>query len=203
MAYLPFVSADRQQVLGHYRVGQRSGVIATTLVALSPLASFRWAPTQTNVFAVLLRVQTAWASHTTLTANDVEDVSGTIARGFTVDFSANNTQANLTAQTGMQRSNMGKSLMGSKGPQIGTTLGMTGQTYTLDADHHCVLPYNVTSTTVGLCDRVNLVDRTVDGEHPPCLAVNEGYIVRNFTAWFTSGTSYFYCNWLWAEVLVF
>lgn len=201
MPALNYMSADRQTILGHYTITQKSGTMAASLTAASPVASFRWAPTTTNLYAVLLRVKLAYSVLSTFGALTL-DFSGTIARGFTVDFSAGNTQANMSALTGMVRSNiMGRSAMGTRGPQIATTAAMSGQTYTLDTDYMHAAVFNNNGTTVGVGGQVTLYDRALEGQHPIVFDGTTlcGYVVRNISATPT-GTFAFYCTWEWAEV---
>jgi hypothetical protein len=200
MPALNYLSSDRLTILGHYSLTQKSGILTASTTAGSHLASYRWAPANNSIFAVLLRVKISIVQNTALGAT-LLDFSGTVARNFTVDYSANNTQANMAGQTAMVRSNMmTPSQMGTKGPQICTTAGMTGQTSLLDTDFMHATPVTNTATA-GAAVSATLYDRALEGQHPlefagssPC-----GYVIRNIAV-APTGTFSLYVTWEWAEV---
>jgi hypothetical protein len=205
---VPYIGTggQSQTVLGHYSLGQRSGFLtATPLAAASVLASFRWAPANPVLLCVLMRLKVSIGVHTALTQADAFDVSGTIARAFTVDYSSNNTQANMggATSTGAMRANMPNSQLGTKGPQICTTAGMTGATSVLDTDFANVTSLNLPGTTVGIGDSRTLYEWSALGQHPIVLNNNMGYVARNVTAGPSAGTCYMYFEWTWAEVFLF
>ena len=212
--YLPFISADKQTVLGHYGVAQLSGAIAATPTALDPHASFRWsaAMAQNGRYAVIQRIRVGWACISAITTAVRMAYQASIARGFTVDYSSGNTQVNMAAvvktQT-MRSSNMSPSLMGTTGPQITTTGAMSGQTLTLDAVPFAITNWNVPAILTGTVsvpagvagNMQTLYERGADGFHPVVLGSNEGVVIQlTHTGW-ASGTVSLYCEWTWAEVL--
>lgn len=216
MPYLPFVSADRQTVLGHYKVAQTSGAIAATPTALDVHASIRWAPTVTNTYLVLLRLRVGWQVISAVTTAVRMTYQASIARQFTVDYVTGSTAINMAsvAKTGAMRNTMQNSQMGTSGPRITTTGAMTGHTNTLDnapfAIHTwpAVLAVTATGTAVaqpaGMAGQMaDLYVRGADGDHPPVLSNNEGIAVQlTHTGWAT-GTVSVYTQWEWAEVLAF
>ncbi len=201
---LPLSYTSGGVVLGHFKVAQVSGAIAATLAAASPLASFRW--TDSSRLAVVTRVRLGYIVASTVTTGVPMDFSLTFARSFTVDFSSNNTQANLATKlkTGALRTSMGSgsgSLLGTLGPQVCTTAAMTGQTQTLDNDFLSVLATPNVATTAGTgAGMQDLYSWNLQGGHPIALAANEGLLVRNITAGPASGTFKIYVEWEWAEV---
>src|SRR5438128_639766 len=128
-SYLPYQAGigGSQVTLGHYALGQKSGALTGTIAAASAFASFRWAPSIT-AYAAIIRIKIAQLITTVLSTATPADFSAQISRGFTVDWSANMTQANMAAKvsTGAMRSNMPNSQMGAKGPQVITTIAPTG-----------------------------------------------------------------------------
>lgn len=212
--YLPFVSADKQTVLGHYGVAQLSGAIAATPTALDPHASVRWAPGGSiTAYFVLLRLRVGWGCISAITTAVRMAYQASIARGFTVDYVTGSTAINLstTGKTNQMRSNMGQSLLGANGPRITTTGAMSGHTNTLDAAPFAITNWTVpgiltgtVSTAAGIAGPMQtLYERGADGFHPVVLGANEGIAVQlTHTGW-ASGTVSLYTEWTWAEVLVF
>ena len=211
--YLPFISADRQTVLGHYAVAQLSGAIAATPTALDPHASIRWAPANTNVKLVLMRLKVGWHCLTAITAAVRMSYQASIARGFTVDYGTGSTRINMAtvAKTNAMNSSMGNSLMGTAGPAITTTGAMSGHTNTLDTAPFAITTWTVpgiltgtVSTVLGVAGPMQtLYERTADGQYPVVLGNNEGVVVQlTHTGW-ASGTVSLITQWEWAEVLTF
>jgi hypothetical protein len=215
MPYLPYVSPDRQTVLGHYAVAQKSGA-TVSVTAGSYVGRIRWSPTTVgNVYCVLLRVKVGWivtANNTTATATPM-DFDACVVRNFTVDFTGNLTAVNLTTgtnyRTNCMRASMSPSQMGSQGPAICTTVGMTGATLVADAAAFAETTFanqpsgNSTATQyVGVAGTMQtLYEWTGGGQHPVVLGTNEGVVVREVTAGPTAGTLAIYLQWEWAEVL--
>ena len=203
-------------VLGHYGVAQRSGAIdgVTPLTANSHIAGVRWAPSATAYF-VLLRLRFGLTVTTAVTISLQKAYAAFILRGFTVAWSSNNTASNLAAvvNTGKMRATMGASLLGTVGPQICTTLGMTGNTSTQDAAAFAMLSCPNPSTTLGAgavtaqvgagVAMQTLYEVTSPYQHPVVLAPNEGIVLQNLLAGDASGTSAFHTEWTWAEVNLF
>ena len=216
MAYLPFVSADRQTVLGHYGVAQVSGSIAATPTALDVHGSVRWAPTLANTYFVLLKLRLGWSVISAVTTAVRMTYQASIARGFTVDFTTAATAISLSAKpkTNAMRGTMGNSLMGVSGPRICTTTTQSGQTYTLDAAPFAIctwpalLAVTATGTAVaqpaGMAGQMaTLYERNGDGMHPPVLSNNEGIAIELTHTGIATGTYSLFTEWTWAEVLVF
>ena len=205
MSAIPIPYTSGQTIYGHYKCAQRSGSIATAtpLVAASVLASLRWTGTG---FCVVTRVRCGFCVNATITTATVMDFSLTVVRGFSADYSSNNTQAKLAdkPKSGAMRAFMANSQMGSSGPQIATTLGMTGATNTIDTDYMSTVVFPSQATTAGIGGQMfDLYQLTSLGDHPPCLSANEGLIIRNISTGPASGTYLFYAQWEWAEVSAF
>lgn len=214
MPYLPFVSADRQTVLGHYGCVQLSGAIAATPTALDVHASVRWAPGgNANSYFVLLRLRLGWQCISAITTAVRMSYQASIVRALTVDYVTGSTAASM-ASSGKMRSSMGTSLLGALGPRVTTTGAMTGSTGTVDAFPFAtttwpsILATNSTGTAVALPAGMagamqDVYVRGPDGSHPPVLANNEGIqVALTHTGWAT-GTVSLLTEWTWAEVLAF
>ena len=206
MSAIPVPYVSGQTVLGHYKVSQRSGSMdgGTPLVAASVISSFRWAFSN---YAVVSRVRCGFIVNSTITTAVAMDFSLTVARGWSVDYSSNNTAANMAskAKTGAMRGGlMSTSLMGTTGPQICTTLGMTGATSTIDNNFAAVVTFPSLATTAGIGGQMfDLYQWTSLGDHPFVLSNGEGLIVRNISTGPATGTWLFYTQWEWAEVTSF
>lgn len=213
MPYLPFVSADRQTVLGHYGVAQESGLIAATPAANDVHASIRWAPTLANTYLVLLRFRMGWSVSGAITAAVEMAYKLTMARQFTSDYATASTKINMAtvAKTNAMRSTMNNSLMGVNGPSICTTAPQTTVTNTLDTAPFAICTWvnqpsgNATVTqAIGVAGEMKTVyERTAEGQHPPVCANNEGIVVSLVNTGWATGTIRIYTQWEWAEVLTF
>lgn len=212
MPYLPYISADRQTVLGHYTVAQRSGELAATIGAAGHLARIRWAPTLANTFCVLLRLRAGISVSAAVTTGVEMTLRAIIARQFTTDFTTAITNINMsTLNSNKNRVSMGQSLMGTAGPGISTTAVMSGQTLTADAAPFAItpiptlIPVTATGTAVAIpvgtaSNMITLYERGGDGFHPIVLSNNEGVVVQPHLAGPASGTWALYTEWTWAEV---
>lgn len=221
MPALPYVSADRGTVLGHYQVAQTSGAIAATPTALDPHASIRWAPTISNTYLVLERLRVGWSVISAVTTAVRMTYQASIARQFTVDYVTGSTAINMAsvAKTNAMRSvggpgGMSNSQMGTAGPRITTTGAMSGHTNTLDNAPFAICTWpsllSVTATGTAVAQQAGmagqmqtLYERTAEGQHPVVLANNEGVVVQlTHTGWAT-GTVSLFTEWTWAEVITF
>lgn len=215
--YLPYISADKQRVLGHYKVAQRSGSLAATIGAAGHLARIRW--TDATNYCVLLRLRVGITIDGAITTATEFTLRAIIARQFTTDFTTAMTAINMSTMTNVMRSSginaMKPSLMGNistGGPGISTTTVMSGQTLTADAAPFAIASFQSPSTTLGAAavtiqvgagtPMTTLYERGADGDHPPILGQNEGIIVQPHVAGPASGTFGLYVEWSWAEVAV-
>ncbi len=189
-------------LLGHYAVAQKSGAF-TGWAAAANAGSLRWAPSLSNIYLVLMRLKWGFVTNATATAG-VYDVGAYIARGFTVDFTANSTPINMATvpNTNAMRKTMSTSQMGANGPRICTTAGMTGQTATLDNAPFAFGLANVTGTTVGISSFQTIYEYTALSQHPVVFSANEGVILQMLTA-SAGGTFNVYFQYEFAEVAVF
>lgn len=210
--YLPYISADKQTVLGHYAVAQLSGAIAATPTALDVHASIRWAPTLSNTLCVPLRIKVGWACITAVTTAVRMAYQGSIVRQFTSDFTTAATAINMAtvAKSGAMRSSMYPSQMGATGPRICTTAPQTTYTGTLDNAPFGITVWSNPGILTGTASLVagvagnmqTLYERTADGQHPIVLANNEGIVIQLVHTGWASGTISLYMQWEWAECLI-
>lgn len=198
-------------VLGHYSVAQRSGsIVGSTVSALDHHAALRW--TDATHFLVLerLRVGLTWVSATTTSTEFA--YRAIIVRNFSVDYTTARTAINMTTIAGSNamRKTMGTSLLGTVGPQICTTLTMSGQTLTADTAPFAIASLPPPSPTLGASavtiqvgaavPMVTLYEYTSPAQHPVILSYQEGVVVQPVLAGPGSGTYGLYCEWTWAEV---
>ena len=207
----PLTWFDQTNQYGHFSTFQKSGSV-TAMGAGEEFASIRW--TSSGAYLVLMRCRVGIAIVSAVTTTTIMDVSATIVRGFTVDFTTASTAANMAAVQKTNRlrtDNMAQSLMGTAGPRISTTVIMTGATYTADANPFAgvILPMRVptnatgTVVTLGAGDATPMTtvyEWTAQGQHPVVLGSNEGILLRAVTAMPGSGTWSYYTEWTWAEV---
>lgn len=216
IAMRPLDHAGKGRILGHYKTFQRSGEIAATLAANGKLASIRW-PDQ-NAFCVLTRLKVGVSISADVTAAGIElAYKATVARGFSVDFTAAATALNMAtiANTNAMRKTMGGSLMGTAGPRICTTVVQSGDTLTLDTNPFagCVLPgllLNTNSTGTAVLGKAGsatpmttMYECTSPYDHPLVLSYLEGVVIQTVLAGYATGTFALYTQWEWAEVEVF
>lgn len=216
IALRPLDYTAQGALLGHYGVSQVSGAIAATPTALDPHASIRWAPTLTNTYLVLLRLRVGYGVISAIATAVRMAYQATIARGFTVDYTAGSTAINMAtvAKSGAMRSTMGGSLLGATGPRIATTGPMSGHTNTLDNAPFAITTWEAlhSVSATGTAVQLNagaagpmqtLYECTANGQHPPVLSNNEGVVVQlTHTGW-AAGTLSLYTEWTWAEVAIF
>ena len=201
-------------LLGHYAVAQASGNITATLGAAAHCAGIRWSDTVRLM--VLMRLRVGWGIVTAVTTAVPMSVRAIIARGFSVDFSSNNTQIDMATVTNTQkmRASMGTSLLGTKGPNIMTTAAMSGQTLTADAAPFAAANWEAlhsttaTGTAVALQagsggEMKTIYECTANAQHPIVLTSNEGVLMQSLDAGPGSGTFKYYVQWEWAEVVLF
>lgn len=206
-------------VLGHYAVALKSGA-TVSLAANAPVARIRWAPSAAlnNVFCVIHRIKVGWTVGGAITAAVQMDFDAIIARGFTVDYTTNLTNSNMTAvpRTNAMRSGQGlaamaSSQMGTTGPGICTTAALSGQTYTLDSNPFAMTCFDVRPIVTGTvtvpvgvgAPMATLYEYTSLSQHPVVLSPNEGVIIREVSAGVTTGSVNIYVQFEWAEVTVF
>ncbi len=213
VAMKPMEYTGAGAVLGHYSVAQQTGTV-TAMGAGAMLASLRW--TDPSRFLVLLRIRVGYSILGAVTAAVPMDMRAIIARGFSVDFTTNKTQLSMAAvtNTNKMRASMGTSLLGVNGPNIATTVAMTGQTLTADSAPFAIcswpslLATNGAGTAVALaagdCGPVqDLYTCNAMGQHPVVLGNNEGVLVQPAQTGPASGTWNYTVQWEFAEVVVF
>jgi hypothetical protein len=125
-------------------------------------------------------------------------VEGLIARSFTVNHSANNTNVTPSGDTGKMKQSMGSSLVSAV--QIATTDGMTGQTATLDSYPFATLEMDTGSIVKPMLSWAELWN-IAGNEWPITLTANEGIILRATSP--AAGVSIISVQVRWAEVANF
>ena len=190
------------QILGHYRVGVKTGAIAATLSAASGLLSYRWAPGN-GTFAVLLRIEAAVVVDSTVTTGVPMDIAAWNARSFSVQAAANGAAVAFTAQSQKNRSTMSQSLASIY--YASSTTAITEGTQTLDGAPFANAPFNPpTNTVAGSASAlVDLYSVKTFGQHPEVYQSNEGFVLQNIAAGPATGTISYYINVEWAEVVLF
>ncbi len=206
-------------ILGHYAVALKSGA-TVSIGALGHISRIRWAPAASlnNVFCVLMRIKVGFSIISAITTAVQMDFDAIIHRGYTVDHSAGITSANMAAvpRTNAMRSGQGlgamsSSQMGTSGPGICTTVVISGNTSTADANPFAMVvfdsPAAITGTVTQPAGRgapmATLYECTAAGQHPVVLSANEGVVVREVSAGPASGTTSLYVQYEWAEVAVY
>src|SRR6185436_250346 len=183
-------------VYGFYSAVLRTGSLAATMAANSPLVSFRW--TSTTTVALILAIR--WAhQHVTATATAVTgfpDAEAIIARSFSVA----DTGGTATVPSKM-RSTMANSAVGDF--RVATTAQLSAGTRTLDSVGFAfasapvkVSPDIGATAATGIAAGVGTAMQDVYkwdrlGGHPPVLQANEGLILRQSSAGPAAGTYQF------------
>ena len=202
VAFRPLDYQGEGQVLGHYKVGLKTGAIAATLGAASDLVSFQWNPT-ISAFAVLMSISVAVAIQTGVTTGVPLDLEAFNVRSFTVQAAAGGGAVTFGAQNQKNRSTMGSSLANIW--YANSTTKLTAGTYTADSLPFATTPLNsVSPTVVGSASPLTeLYSWKALGQHPEVYGVQEGFVIRNIAAGPASGAINYYFNLEWAEVVLF
>ncbi len=189
---------------GHYRVAPSSGLITATTGANSPLFSLLWNPAVNPVLGTFPQclITRLYAVAQTITAFGAAQefaVSAYVARAFTVADSGGTALTPFTttaANYQKLRTTMGSSLMADM--RIATTGPLTAGTRTLDGNPFASSGSYLTTTTAPL--PLNFMADVAAGEHPLCLAPNEGIVIVNPIAFGSGGTVRLTVGLTWAEV---
>lgn len=183
---------------GHFYLTAISGTIAASLGASSPLFSVRW--TETVKKFVLIRLTAGLGVYTAAqtVANPLE-LEAVVARGYTVDYTANATTITPATATQKARSDLMNNtlLAANAGVKICTTTGMTGATSVLDTAGFGFASYP--GNALGVASTLDLYTYSAL-QHPIVLTQNEGVIIRNSGAFGAAATYKLGVTMVWAEV---
>lgn len=205
---------NQRGAYGHYRAAHASGT-TVSLAAGAHVAGVRWAPVgATSAFMIVTGVRVGYVVTSAITTATPVDLRLMKAEAFTVDFSSNNTQLDLsgTKMSMMRPGTMAQSLLLTKGPSIATTAAMAGQTATVDTNPIGIAVWpgltavTATGTAVAMPAGAGGVMQDLfyarpGHDSPLILANNEGLIVQNVTAGPTTGGIKYYVEWTWTEAL--
>ncbi len=158
-----------------------TGAIAAGAGANSEVFQFRW--TSTTLFAVLLQLRCSGLRATTAFAVGTLDLSGTIARSWTVDGTGGAT-ATLSGNNQKLRTS-GRDGAAGTSLRVSSTAALGAGTKTFDV----VETHRITSHSSGGVSAATPIIgsiylpteyffRNADGDPPVVLAANEGYSVR-------------------------
>lgn len=191
--------------LGHY--AQVGTIAAIAPAANASLAAFRWAD-PTN-FALLLRVWISIQVVTAVTAQRLDAILMSVARGYTVRDLTNANGIVIAANTGkMRTAPMGSSLIGVSGnfDMANLAAGLTGGTKTLDANPMGFAGLSGAAAIAGLgtgLPNTDLYKGDKQGNHPQFFNTQEGFLVQWGATALATGTITMTVGVEWAEVAYF
>lgn len=191
------------QNLGHYRA-----VMTTTAAAPaanSILAAIRWV--DPSRYLVLHRIQASVQVVTVVTAQRLDPIVTTIARGYTVRDATAAGVVSLTGSNQKVRTSMGTSLISVSGNlDVATAAaGLAGGTKTLDAAPFGMLGISNSAPIAGLGTGANgdVYGPDIPGQHPVVLAGQEGVVVSWGPTALATGTVTVTIMMAWAEIAVY
>jgi len=211
-------------ILGAYSLAAKTGALAATMGANSPLFSTRWGDS-TGKFALIERIFISVNTVGAITAAVATDFDLIFARAFTASDSGG-TALTLTGNNAKRRTSMGTSIFSTVNSdmRIASTAQLTAGTRTLDAQSLRISPSCQTPLLAGqawfggaisatgaatvasggpeldLC----MWDAYLSGTfHPIILAQNEGFIFRLLSAGPATGTFTVKINFDWMEVAAY
>jgi hypothetical protein len=171
---------------GHYRINVAMTGGLTAIGAAGILASFRWAPTQAGLLAIVKRISASQGIRTAGSTAWAVALDAVRVTGFTAQHSAGGTAIAFAAGQKL-RSSMGNSQAALY--YATSTTVISGGTGTADANAFGGLLFDSQPVTTGVV-RVgaagDLYRDDAQGSHPVILAYNEGFYVRNVVAFGTS-----------------
>ena len=182
------------EVTGAYRISQRSGLIAASTAAASILYAFRY--TGTGV-AIVSSVRIGLNVTTAYTAGSIS-FGLYFTRSFTVIETTNMTAATLSGNNAKLRTSHATT---SALSSICTTTGGTLATGTDDSQPLAALTFNLPNTITGqmVQDFYNFNLQS----HPMVCAQNEGFRIRNDTAFAATGVSNLVVSVEWSEATAY
>lgn len=191
--------AFQGRVLGHYRVGAPTGLFTAPLSAAAAVFSFRW--TDSSSFAVLERITVGYDMTTAFAAAQVVDLDCIIQRGFTSSDTGGTVllPSSANAGTNRVRASMSQSTIGDL--RISATTALGAGTKTADSNPFGAAPMINTNTSGSGQANIDLYKLDTFGQHPIVFTTNEGFNVRNVTAWAgVASVGKYFVTVDWAEV---
>jgi hypothetical protein len=186
--------------LGHYRIAQNIGLLATQ-AANGTLFSFRWG--DATRLCVVNKIKLTAIQTLASTSTIMPHFQVFIARSFSASDTAG-TAVTLTGNNLKKRTSMGTTLVTDM--RFSSAIaGLTAGIRTLDAAPILDVPMQMTITTTNTTLWSGELDIGAgDGNHPIVLAQNEGFIVRGPTVVFgAAGTADLMVETSWAEVTAY
>ena len=188
------------QVLGHYKVGLKTGVIAAAYTAAQDFVSFMWQPA-ISAYAVLISISVGLTISNVTDTNIVLDVQAFTGRSFTVQATGGGAVV-FGAQNQKNRSTMGNSRANVY--YANGTAPLTAGTRTLDTQPFAAAPLPLPAVVGGCSPLVELYAWKSLGQHPEVYAPSEGFVIQNIAAGpAATGALEYYFNLEWAEVVLF
>jgi hypothetical protein len=185
---------------GYYRVSAQTGTLAAALGAgtatVGHLFSFRNPHATILVIPHIIKVR--FQTLTDFTAATVTDLGFDLFRvtGFSVVPTTNRTSPTPTKM----RTSFISTIIGATDINVATTVGMTGQTMTLDTSPFAA---NIADMNqIANFSELNYTPGVADG-YPLTMAQNEGFLVRNRGIWPAAGTGILQVEVGWAEVTAY
>jgi len=185
---------------GYYRVAAQTGTLAAALGAGSAtvghLYSFR--NPHASMLVVIHSITVRFQTLTDFTAATLTDLGFDLFR--LTAFSVVPTTNRTSPTPSKMRTSFGTSVIGATDINVATTVGMTGQTQTIDTS-----PFD--STIADMNQTASFPPLTYSPVeslgYPLTLAQNEGFLVRNRGVWPAAGTGILQAEVSWAEVTAF
>jgi len=196
---------------GYFRVAAVTGTLAAALGAGSATVGhlFSLRNPHATTLIVIHYIRAQFQTLAAFTTPTVTDFGFDLFRntGHTVQYTTNKT--NLTPSK--LRSSFASSVLGAADLVIATTVGMTGQTATQDANatNMCIGDPNIVNAAGGT-EYANqgppamlIYNPNVSDGYPLTLTQNEGFVIRNRAAWAAAGTGILQVEVGWAEVTAY
>ena len=196
---LEFASKDLG-IGGHFRMAVTFSTTTAGPVAGAPLFAMRWA--DPRMFYTLLNVQASAIITTVFSAATALDFDLILARSYTTNPSGGTPILLADSAQKMRSNQMSGSLLGSSGAmQISAGAGITLGTCVLDTQPIGYGALMASTTTVGAAGPpITLFDTRDLQCHPPVLKANEGFAIRNLTAFPATGVAKIGFVFSWAEL---
>lgn len=185
---------------GYYRVAAQTGTLAAALGAGSATVGhlFSFRNPHVSMLVVIHSLSVRFQTLVDFTAATATDLGVDVFRltNFSVVPTTNRTSPTPTKM----RTSFGTTVIGATDINIATTVGMTGQTQTIDAS-----PFDSTIADMNQTSSFPpLIYTPVESlAYPLTLGQNEGFLVRNRGAWPAAGTGILQVEVSWAEVTAY
>jgi hypothetical protein len=182
---------------GHYRLAVATGLV-TGIAAASALFSVRWA--QPVGFLVLRRIQAYSILTTAFTSAQQVDLDVIRVSGFTAPDTGGTALTPFTGNAQKARTIMATSQISDM--RVATTAALGAGTRTLDPNAFATgvatpSAANTAFQTSGYFDLYSMPNSNV---HPHMFGNNEGFLIRNVTAFGAAGVAKLYFTIEWAEL---